>query len=47
VVQEGGLRLAQVDAVQGAAEMPVGSVEQEHTSRLGRASDISWDAGRP
>jgi hypothetical protein len=43
VIEERGLRVAQVDAMQGTTEMPVGGVEQQHTRRLGPGSDKTGD----
>ncbi len=39
VVEVGGLCVAQVAAVQGAAQVPVGGVEQAHAGTVGPTSD--------
>ena len=45
-LEERGLRVAQVGAVQRAAEVPVGGVEQAHATTVGRGSDSPGDAAR-
>jgi hypothetical protein len=43
VVEEGGLGVEQVDAVQPPAQVPVGGVEDAHSWTLGRGADSGPD----